>query len=197
MKILVNVFHPQLESSTVNSIWVDELRKTEKATVNLVYSNYSDWKIDVCREQALLLEHDRIVFQHPFYWYSSPPLMKKWLDEVLTFNWAYGPDGTALQGKEWISAISTGGRSEGYQAGGAHSFSISEFLKPIQQTAHLVGMNYLAPYVFHNALQQSSIKINQSAKKYLLHITNDGLNPDFNVDNSHNDECEVCSTLRH
>ncbi len=197
MKILVNVFHPHLDSSTINSVWVNELRKAEKATVNLLYSNYPDWNIDVAREQLLLLDHDRIIFQHPFYWYSTPPLMKKWLDEVLVYDWAYGPNGNALHGKDWISAISTGVRNEGYQAGGTHNYTMSEFLKPIQQTANLLGMNYLPPYVLHDAMQRSNIQVNQSAKKYLLHITNDGLDPHFNVENTHNDECAVCSTLKH
>ncbi|WP_396125955.1 NAD(P)H-dependent oxidoreductase [Brevibacillus laterosporus] len=25
----------------------------------------------------------------PFYWYSSPPLLKKWLDDIFTHGWAY------------------------------------------------------------------------------------------------------------
>ena len=30
-----------------------------------------------------------------FWWYSSPPLLKLWFDEVLTFGWAYGPGGAS------------------------------------------------------------------------------------------------------
>ncbi|MFK7856747.1 MAG: NAD(P)H-dependent oxidoreductase [Granulosicoccus sp.] len=197
MKILVNVFHPHLESSSVNAAWISELRRTEKTTINNTYANYPDLHIDVAREQKLLLEHDRIVFQYPFYWYSSPSLMKKWIDDVLTLNWAYGPEGTALHGKDWISAISTGGKHSDYQAGGSHNYSISEFMKPVQQTAILVGMNYLPPYVFHDALKSSDLRVTQSAKKYLLHITKDGLKPSAPNENYHIDDCEICSPLRH
>jgi glutathione-regulated potassium-efflux system ancillary protein KefG len=85
MKVLVNVFHPNLKQSKVNRRWVEELEQHNDITVNVEYSQYLDWKIDVEREKKLLLAHDRIVFQHPFYWYSTPPLMKKWLDDVFTY----------------------------------------------------------------------------------------------------------------
>lgn len=196
MKILVNVFHPDLPSSSINSAWVSELSRAGKTTVNLMYSHYPNWEIDVEREHALLLEHERVIFQHPFYWYSAPPLMKKWMDDVLTFNWAFGPEGNALKGKEWISAISTGVKAEEYQAGGAHHYSMSELLKPYQQTANLCGMNYLAPYTFHDAMQASDVKINQSAKKYLLHINDATLATGFTLPSVHSDECEVCAMLK-
>jgi len=193
MKILVNVFHPDLDSSSINSVWVDELRRTDKVTLNLVYSNYPEWEVDIDYEQALLEAHDRVIFQHPFYWYSIPPLMKKWMDDVLTYTWAHGPDGTALHGKEWVSAISTGMRSEDYQAGGIHNYSMSELLKPIQQTANLIGMCYLMPFVFHSTHHNSALRIHQSAKQYLLHITDERLDRSFNHDSIHSDECKVCS----
>lgn len=117
MKILVNVFHPNLAASRVNRRWASALAERPEVTVHRVYERYPDWRIDVEHEKSLLLTHDRIVFQHPFLWYSTPPLMKKWLDDVLTYGWAYGPGGHALRGKAWVSAISTGGPATSYQAG--------------------------------------------------------------------------------
>lgn len=96
MKILVNAFHPDLQRSIVNRRWLEELAHHAEITVNAVYQHYPDWKIDVAREQQLLTSHDRIVFQHPFYWYSAPSLMKKWLEDVLTYAWAYGPGGNCI-----------------------------------------------------------------------------------------------------
>jgi len=61
-----------------------------------------DFNIDGATEQAALLGADRIVLQYPMYWLSCPPLLKKWLDDVLTFGWAYGSTGTALHGKELL-----------------------------------------------------------------------------------------------
>jgi glutathione-regulated potassium-efflux system ancillary protein KefG len=177
MKILVNVFHPDLNRSTVNKRWVEELRNHSNITLNIAYEQYSDWKINVEREQQLLLEHDRIVFQHPFYWYSTPPLMKKWFDDVLTYAWAYGPGGTALKGKEWVSAISTGGPAEAYQAGGYNNYSMSELLKPLQQVANLTGMIFLPSFLFQGTVVATKESIEQSAQDYLTHICNPELNP--------------------
>ena len=55
-------------------------------TVRHLDALYPDRRIYVAAEQAVLMAHDRIVFQHPFYWYSTPPLMKQWLDELLTYG---------------------------------------------------------------------------------------------------------------
>jgi putative NADPH-quinone reductase len=181
MKILVNVFHPNLELSKVNHRWVKELASCSDLTVNLIYERYPDWKIDVRREQEYFLQHDRIVFQHPFFWYSTPPLMKKWLDEVLTYAWAYGPGGNALHGKEWVAAITTGGPGESYQAGGYNNYSMSELIKPLQQTANLIGMKFLPPFIFHGAVQATPELINESAIQYAKHICNPELDPQITL----------------
>ena len=177
MKILVNLFHSNMEKSSVNRRWLKELEGHSEITINQPYSQYPDGLINVDREQQLLANHDRIVFQHPFLWYSVPALMKQWLDDVLTYGWAYGPGGTALHGKDWVSVISTGGPQESYQAGGFNNFSMSELLKPLQQTANLIGTNYLAPFVFHGTVQASPEAIDASAPALFSHITNPELDP--------------------
>jgi len=40
MKILVNVFHPNLEQSKVNRRWVKELEARNDITINNGYSHY-------------------------------------------------------------------------------------------------------------------------------------------------------------
>ena len=114
MKTLVNLFHPHLDKSTVHRAWAQRLAQEADITLRDLYALYPDGKIDVAAEQAALLAHDRLVFEHPFYWYSTPPLMKQWLDDVLTYGWAYGAGGNALVGKEWLSLISTGGPADSY-----------------------------------------------------------------------------------
>ena len=65
-------------------------------TFHDLYEAYPDFHIDVEREKALLEEYPRIVWQHPFYWYSTPSLMKEWFDTVLQYGWAYGKGASAL-----------------------------------------------------------------------------------------------------
>ncbi len=103
--------------------------------------------------------------------------MKQWLDDVLTYNWAYGPKGGVLAGKEWVCAISTGGPADSYQAGGYNSFSMSEFLKPLQQTANLLKTPFLPPFVFHGAVVADDVAIAQSAEDCVAHVLNPLLDP--------------------
>lgn len=177
MKVLVNLFHPHLERSVVNRAWADRLANQPGITLRNLYALYPDGKIDVAAEQQALAEHDRLVFQHPFYWYSTPPLMKQWLDDVLTYGWAYGPGGNALAGKEWLSAISTGGPADSYQAGGYNRFSMSEFLKPLVQTASLLQTVFLPPFIFHGAVVADSEAIRASTDALLDYIRNPQLDP--------------------
>lgn len=93
MKILVLAVHPHMETSVVNKAWAEELSKHDNITVRDLYKEYPDEAIDVAKEQQLCEEYDRIVFQFPLYWYSSPPLLKKWQDLVLTYGWAFGSEG--------------------------------------------------------------------------------------------------------
>ena len=92
MKTLVIVAHPDLEKSVVNRRWVDEAEKhPEHFTVHRLYQTYPDEQIDIAREQALVEQHGTLVLQFPIYWFGCPSLLKKWMDQVLAFGWAFGP----------------------------------------------------------------------------------------------------------
>jgi glutathione-regulated potassium-efflux system ancillary protein KefG len=155
-RVLVLFAHPVLERSRVNRRLLGALRDVENVTVHDLYESYPTLSIDVAREQALLAENDVIVFQHPFYWYSVPSILKEWQDLVLEHGWAYGAGGTKLKDKITFNAISTGGPANAYQKGGYNRFTVRELLAPWEQTAHLCGMQYLAPFVVHAALRIAS-----------------------------------------
>ena len=155
-RVLVLFAHPVLERSRVNRSLVDAIRDLDRVTVHDLYEAYPTLALDVAREQALLLEHDAIIFQHPFYWYSTPAILKEWQDLVLEHGWAYGAGGTRLRGKITFNAVTTGGPETAYRRGGYNRFTVRELLAPWDQTAHLCGMRYLAPFVVHAALRVRS-----------------------------------------
>jgi len=157
MKTLVIVAHPNLSASRINRRLLQELRHYLNISVHELYSVYPDWAFDVACEQELLLSHERIVFQFPLYWYSTPPLFKKWQDDVLTHGWAYGSKGTKLHGKELLIATSIGGSLDVYQAGGSNHFSMSEILRPLQATANICGMTYLPAIVIEGCLEDDQL----------------------------------------
>src|SRR6266545_881164 len=152
-RVLVNFAHPVLERSRVNRRLIEAIRDLEGVTVNDLYEAYPTLHIDIAREQDLLIAHDVIVFQHPFYWYSTPALLKEWQDLVLEHGWAYGQGGTRLRGKLTFNALTTGGPQTAYTRDGYNRYTIRELLAPWDQTAHLCGMRFLAPFVVHAALR--------------------------------------------
>jgi putative NADPH-quinone reductase len=151
MKILHLVFHPDLNASRVNNTWKKQLEQSGKvATSRDMYLEYPDFKIDIEKEQALLLSHDRIVIQFPIYWWSMTPLLKKWLGDVLQYQFAYGSKGDKLKGKDLQIICSAGGQAKNYN--GFHMFAtVPEVLKPFQLTANLAKMNYSQPLYMFNA----------------------------------------------
>jgi glutathione-regulated potassium-efflux system ancillary protein KefG len=151
-RVLILFAHPALQKSRVNRHLISAVRGLQNVTINDLYEEYPDFHIHVRREQELLLDHDIIIFQHPFYWYSSPAMLKQWEDLVLQYGFAYGPGGTRLQGKLFLTAITTGGPISSYAREGPNFFSIREFLAPFEQTAKLCGMIYLPPFVVAGSL---------------------------------------------
>ena len=165
-KILVLFAHPAFHKSKVHALLTKSIEDLDGVTLHNLYETYPDFFIDVKKEQTLLLEHDIIVWQHPFYWYSSPALLKEWIDLVLEHGFAYGKNASALEGKSVFSAISTGGSKEVYCSEGRNKYTIQEFLIPFQQTAALCKMNYLPPFVVHGTYVRDKDTIRAIAVEY-------------------------------
>lgn len=108
-KTLVIVAHPDIENSVINKRWIEELSQySDEFTVHQLYQQYPDGHIDVAKEQALVESHQNLVLQFPIYWFNCPPLLKQWLDDVLTYGWAYGSAGNQLKDKKITLAVSAG-----------------------------------------------------------------------------------------
>lgn len=165
-KIVILLFHPLLHKSRVNRVLLNAVKGIEGVNIRHMYDLYPDYNIDIKEEQNVLLQHDIIVWQHPFYWYSSPSLMKEWIDLVLEHGFAYGREGRALEGKMIMSAISTGGRREIYAAEDGVKYSIPQLLAPFEQTVGLCRMNYLPPFVTHGTHLLNEEQISAAGEHY-------------------------------
>lgn len=155
----------------MNKRWLEKLREyPSRITVHDLYANYPNWQIDVQKEQELTLLHDRIIFQFPFYWYSSPPLLKKWLDDVLTYGWAYTSKGGKLRGKELGLAISIGGSEVDYRPGGGDLYTINELISPFHSTSNLIETHFLMPFTLFDTDDKSDEELALSAKQYAEYI---------------------------
>jgi len=165
-KVLILFAHPRYERSAVNSVLLKNLPDLPEITFHDLYEKYPDFNINVELEKKLLSEHQVIIWQHPFYWYSAPPLLKQWIDLVLQFGWAYGPGGGALQGKIIFNTITSGGQRAAYSKEGHNRFTVNELLSPFDQTATLCKMTYLPPFAIHGTHQISSEDMHKMAQQY-------------------------------
>jgi len=176
-KILLLFAHPAEQRSRANMELVKNIKQFEGVTIRDLYELYPDFLIDVAYEQELLLEHDVIILQHPFYWYSCPSITKEWMDLVLEHGFAYGDGGNALAGKKMMTAITTGGSEDTYAKDGVHAHDLRKFLLPFEQTAVFCGMEYLPPFVVHNTqsgLSREEIAIYRELYEKLIVSLRDG-----------------------
>ena len=165
-RVLILFAHPALQKSRVHRVLSDAVASLPGVTFHDLCERYPDFFVDAKAEQALLLAHDVIIFQHPFYWYSAPAIVKEWQDHVLQYGFAYGGGGTALRGKITLSVLTTGGPEESYRGGNGDSFTVRQLLAPFEQTARQCGMDYLPPCVFHGTDMLDEAGLSALADEY-------------------------------
>jgi putative NADPH-quinone reductase len=170
MKTLVIVIYPDINRSAINKRWIEELGKfPDLYTVHQLYEVYPDEKIDVEAEQKLVEAYDKIVFQFPFYWFNCPPLFKKWLDEVLTYGWAYGSrSGYKMAGKKIALAISLGIDEQDYRPSALYKYTIEELTRPFELSFEYVKADYRPFFAYYGIELNSSAEwIEKSVPLYL------------------------------
>lgn len=158
--IYVLAAHPSWRESRVNRRLLAAARSVDRVDANDLYSSYPDYAIEVAPEQARLQRASLVVLLHPIHWYSMPPLQKLWLDEVLSYGWAYGGDtAKALRGKDLWLVATTGGPEYSYSPQSYNRYFFDAFMPPYEQTAALCGMRFLPPLVLHGAHDASEQEV--------------------------------------
>jgi glutathione-regulated potassium-efflux system ancillary protein KefG len=163
--VLVLFAHPSFEHSRVQRRLMREPRRIG-ATVRDLYELYPDFDIDVQAEQDALLAHPNVVFQHPVFWYSVPPLVRQWQDLVLEHGWAYGRGGDALEGKRVMHMASAGGPESAYRPDGPNRHAMAEFMRPLEQTARLCRMLWEQPQVAYGTHRMTDTQLETEAQRY-------------------------------
>ena len=165
MKALAIVFHPGLAQSRVIRVWADALEAS-----GIEVRRHTGEPLDHAAERAACEAADRLLFVHPFHWYSAPWPLKQWIDEVLTGDWAYGgPD--RLAGKQWQHAISVGAGADEYVPGGSRRHSVEEFLRSFERTAAFCRAEYQSPFLFYGAGYRSEEDIHAAADALVKAMT--------------------------
>ena len=118
--------------------------------------------------------------------------MKQWIDLVLEYNWAYGPRGVFLRDKTILNAITAGGGRKVYCEEGRNNYTITEFLRPFEQTAILCGMNYLPPFAVmgtHRLADEDIVRYEQEYINLLNALREDHLTVEVK------DKCQFINDL--
>ncbi|PIO99457.1 NAD(P)H-dependent oxidoreductase [Pleomorphomonas carboxyditropha] len=154
MKTLVIVSHPYPDQSKV----IKDLQRTAEKTAGVAVRNLESLYggrlngFDVAAEQRAHDNADRIVYLFPIHWFNLTPMLKAYLNQVWSYGWAFGPEGTALKGKEMQVVVSAGATEQTYSATGLIQSTVDEVLTPMKASAYYVGMKYLPPLAFYNAM---------------------------------------------
>jgi glutathione-regulated potassium-efflux system ancillary protein KefF len=168
MKTLVVVSHPYSDKSVAIKALQQVAGEMKHVTVRHLEALYGTdiGSFDLIAEQQAHEAADRIVYLYPIHWFNTTPMLKAYLNEIWTYGWAFGPEGTALKDKE-LQIVTTAGASEfTYSDEGLIRSSMDEVLTPMKASALFVGMKYNAPLAFYNAMGPDNGKLGEMAAAF-------------------------------
>lgn len=172
MKTLVIVSHPYPEHSNV----IKSLEKAVSGLPNVAVRNLESLygndvtKFDVTAEQQAYEGVDRVVLLFPVHWFNVTPMLKAYLNEVWTYGWAFGPEGTALNGKAMQVVTTAGATAHTYSKEGLINSSMEEVLTPMKASALYVGMTYIEPLAMYEAMGISAEKMSAFQAEFVQSV---------------------------
>lgn len=116
---------------------------------------------DIQDEAVKLLAADLLVLTFPIFWFSTPAILKGWIDRVLLSGPVYGGrriyDHGGLGGKRALVGAALGGREHMFGATGIHGELTDMLRHLLQGTLAYVGLDVVEPYFAHHVpyLEQS------------------------------------------
>lgn len=161
MKTLVLIFYPLLSQTQINRRFADSIELQPKTTVRRLYDIYNRGTIDVLKERTLLEQADRIIFQFPLLWYSSPSLLIEWQEEVFTSNWVFGQKDRRLKGRELLLVVTN------EQEKNHSKCKVEELLLPFQALSTDLGLKYLEPIIFKEELVSNQQDLDELVTNYV------------------------------
>ena len=160
--------HPDLATSRANRALLAGLDGLPGLETADLYTLYPDGRIDAAAERVRLLRADRLVFQFPLQWYSVPPLLKAWLDAVLTPLFYLEPEiAASTSGLPLLAATTTGGPPGSYQPVG---MTMDELFAPLRATACKCGWLWQAPFAVHDVRNLDDAALAQAGQRYRTRI---------------------------
>lgn len=165
-KALVIYAHPAHQRSRANRMMLDTIKGISDVTVHDLYQTYPDFFIDVEAEQALLLEHDLIVIQHPVYWYNMPALLREWQDLVLEYGFAYGRDQQKLKGKGLWIVMTAGAPEHTYATEGVNERPLSDYFLQYERMANVCALKAFPNFEIYHSRHMTDDVLERAVATY-------------------------------
>ena len=150
MNTLIINGHPNYDQSNLNKKIVEWISQEQKVDVINIKELYPDFKINVKIEQERLLKYDKIILQFPIYWYSTPAIIKQYIDDVFAYGYAHGTE-YKLEGKEIVLSSTTPSPQNAYKIDGLKEMTIEQMFLPIVKTFEYMKLNYRGAIVLFDA----------------------------------------------
>lgn len=106
---------------------------------------------DIQNELDKLMQCDLLILNFPLFWFSTPAILKGWIDRVLVSGAVYGGtrfyDRGGLRGKRAIVSVTLGGQAHMFGSDGVHGPLEGMLRHLLQGTLAYTGLDVLAPFV--------------------------------------------------
>ncbi|MDR0245361.1 MAG: NAD(P)H-dependent oxidoreductase [Burkholderia sp.] len=106
---------------------------------------------DIREELDKLMRCDLLVLNFPLFWFSTPAILKGWIDRVLVSGAVYGGmrfyDRGGLKGKRAIVSLTLGGQAHMFGNDGVHGSLQGMLRHLLQGTLGYTGLDVLEPFV--------------------------------------------------
>ena len=171
-KTVMILAHPKIEDSIGNRIISELASENNNIEVRHLDQLYPNFKIDVKAEQEALLNAKNIVFQYPLYWYSTPAILKEWIDQVFQYGFAFGQE-SALNDKKIFISLTIGSAPDYY-----NDDVMEKILFPIKGLTEYCSLSYggeVVSFNINNYTPEAAKKAKQTAKEHaqkLLQLIN-------------------------
>ena len=149
-KTLVVFAHPHFEYSHANVELIKAYDGLPNVEVKDLYEEYPDFHIASFRERKRIRDYERIVFHFPLIWFTCPPLLKLWMDEVFDIKWLTEED-NPLKNKDAVIIVTIGGKEENYTEKGLYETTVSDLMKFLILSLKVNSIEVKEILAIHNA----------------------------------------------
>ena len=130
---------------------------------------------DVKKEIAHIQQADLLILQFPLWWFSTPAILKGWMDRVFAFGVAYDSERRfktgGFSGKKAMLVVTTQGPESSYQVNAANG-TMDAILFPIHHALQFVGFETLPPFVGYGVLANTKTENQNILKNYTSTLSN-------------------------